>query len=117
MGMDVTAYYVYGVKLPEEFGISDKDISDCEAIEDIFDPCDKPKPYPRLEAIMFGSYDFPVWIVAIKNSIYSCEWLADKPISVSWGINTYDADELTKFCENFDIEEEPEHYLGCYVSV
>ena len=84
MGLDVSAHLVYGIKLPEEFKVEDRDLLPIEAIEEIFYPYDMEKRYTGVEPVCIGSCDEPEIIIGLKN------------ISVDWTAEAIDIENLDK---------------------
>jgi hypothetical protein len=116
MGLDVSAHLVYGIKLPEEFKISD-DESYLEKLDNIFYPYKKEAPYPNLDLVHIGNCDEPEVIVVCKNKQYSVYWTAE-PIDITKlnYINLNELDELEEFCKNHELIYDPKWYFGCYCS-
>lgn len=117
MGLDVSGYLVYGIILPKEFVINDDDTYYEEAIENLFYPYDKEKPYPNLEPVSLGSCDEPEILIAYKNHIHSIYWY-DNPMEIDLYklVPPKDIGELQDFCFTFNLECKPKWYLGCYSS-
>lgn len=116
MGLDVTGILAFGVKLPEDFKITE-DNSLYEDLDLLFySYTEEPVKYKNLELVLIGDCDDPEYIVACKNSVYSVDWTA-KPINfdelrVLWN----QVDELNQFKADFDIKLRSSWYLGCYSS-
>lgn len=114
MGMDCTAYLVFGIKLPEEFTLDDDDSPAWEKLEEIFYPY--PKQYPLLEMITIGDCQQPEIIVACKSHIHNVYWTA-KPIDIeNLEVDFQELCQLGQFANDFDIDATAGWHLGVYVS-
>lgn len=115
MGIDVDANLVYGIKLPEEWKISDSDISAIEALEDIIYPYDGSSKYPNLDIVIIGDCDEPDLFIGCKSSNFSVRWTSI-PITEDLTVDDDELEELYQFMEDFSIKLSPSWHLGCYVS-
>lgn len=120
MGMDISAHLTYGIKIPKEFENSNEDIEAVglsEFLEDLIDPWqpDKEKKYEGLEIVSVGYCDEPEFVIATIN--HSVVWTAVAiKLEDLTATDPDPADELYKFCNDLNIEYDPQWYLSCYYS-
>ena len=118
MGIDVNGIIAYGINLTED-QVYDLDQNCEDGIYEKFDelfvswPDSNPK-YPNLEAVAFGSHEYPDWVIAIKV-YYSDDWQASEFPQIGFTLDQKDIvllKTLKEFCEDYDITYEPKWYFG-----
>lgn len=106
--MNCSGILTYGIVLPPTFNTGE--LSAGEFIEEVFYPYKGKTKYPNLEAVPIGYCDNDEWIISTVN--HSVEWT-----SVALELDELEPkhfNELEQFCKDFDIDYDPNWYLGCY---
>jgi hypothetical protein len=111
MGMDVTAYLLYGMPIPKDLLVDDGENTGYDFAESLI--YGDEAPYPELDLLVKNS-DQNEYYLGVK--VFSNYWLDDSERISELEVDPFKLEILDQFCCDYDLTYEPAWYLFCNVS-
>jgi hypothetical protein len=111
MGMDVTAYLIYGMPIPKDLLTEDSENTGYDFAESLVYGNDA--KYPELDLIIKDSEQNEYYLAAEVISNY---WLDDSERITELKVDPFKLEVLDLFCCDYDQTYEPAWYLFCHMS-